>query len=90
MSRGRKVRLSPHQIAFNLKHGSIGLPVWILVQFHPRGTPRRPEIELRLYHGQPGAELNEKGMDTKPAALWPLDRVDWKDLLALLVTEVTV
>jgi len=48
----------------------------------------RTEIELRLYHGQQVVELNERGMDTKPAAQWPLDRVDWNELLAFLVTEV--
>ena len=87
VSRGRKVRLSPHQVAFNLKHGMMGLPTWVLIQYHPKGTKNRTEIELRLYHGSQVIELMERGIDTKPAAQWPLVGMDWNGLLGRLITK---
>lgn len=85
VDRGKKVRLSPHQVAFNLKHGMMGLPTWILIQYHPKGTRNRTEIELRLYHGKQVMELMEQGIDTKPAAQWPLVGMDWDGLLGHLI-----
>ncbi len=55
--------------------------MWILVQFHPKGTQKKSEIELRLYKGSQAKELIELGMDTKPAASWPLAAVEWEELL---------
>ena len=88
VNRGRKVRLSPHQVAFNQKHGMMGLPTWILVQYHPKGTSKRSEILLMLYHGRQAMELAERGVETKPAAQWPLDSVDWEGLESRLVGPV--
>ena len=84
VSRGRKVRLSPHQVAFNLKHGMMGLPTWILVQYHPKGTTRRTEIELRLYHGKQVVSLMESGIDVPAVLQWPLAAVDWDALRSRL------
>tara|TARA_R100000278_G_scaffold56948_1_gene46969 strand:- start:822 stop:1253 length:432 start_codon:yes stop_codon:yes gene_type:complete len=86
VSRGRKVRLSPHQVAFNLKHGMMGMPAWILVQYHPKGTTKRTEIELRLYHGSQVVDLVDKGIDVPAVLRWPLPGIDW-DRLRKQLTE---
>ena len=77
---GKKVRLSPHQIAFALKHGSMGMPTYILVQWHPKGTTKASETRLLLYHGTQAQELHERGVDTLPVAQWALNAVDWDEL----------
>jgi len=56
---GRKVRLSPHQISFHVKHGDMGCPSFILVHW-------RAKDELRLYAGRRAIQLAEEGW-TEPA-----------------------
>ena len=68
---GNKVRLSPHQIAFQLRHAQIGSPVWVMVEHRPTAT-------IRLYRGDQVEGLYENGiLKTKPAAQWPLASVEW-------------
>ena len=80
VQRGRRINLSPHQYAFHLKHAALGCPSYILVQYHPKGTTKPAEIELRLYSGSQAAEILEKGIETAPIVSYPLSAVDWPDL----------
>ena len=82
---GKKVRLSPHQIAFALKHGTMGMPTYILVQWHPKGTTKAAETRLLLYHGTQAQELHEKGVETLPVAQWALNAVNWSEMRAEIV-----
>lgn len=80
---GKKVNLSPHQIAFNLKHGMAGLPTFILV-LHQK-TTRAPDARLLLYHGRQCQELAEHGLEAEPLDSWPYNAVDWQELRERLI-----
>jgi len=82
---GRKVRLSPHQIAFAMKHASLRLPTFILIEWHPKGTLKASEKRLLLYHGRQSQALAIDGLSTQALAVWPLNAVDWAVLRQLLV-----
>ena len=77
---GRKVKMSPHQIAFNLSHGREGLPVFILVLHRKTGTTKASDAKLLLYHGSQSQELYDQGVDAEPLAWWPYDDVDWHEM----------
>jgi hypothetical protein len=77
--------MSPHQIAFALKHGTMGMPTYILVQWHPKGTTKAAETRLLLYHGTQAQELHEKGVETLPVAQWALNAVNWSEMRAEIV-----
>ena len=81
---GKKVRLSAHQVAFALSHGKMGLPTYILVEWHPKGTTKLAEKRLLLYHGAQAQELFQDGVSTPPVAQWPLNSVDWASLRDIL------
>ena len=77
---GRKARLSPHQIAFAMKHSSLNLPTFILIEWHPKGTLKASEKRLLLYHGKQCQALVKDGLNAPPLAEWPLDSVNWPAL----------
>ena len=58
----------------------MGMPTYILVQWHPKGTTKASETRLLLYHGTQAQELHERGVDTLPVAQWPMNAVDWTEL----------
>jgi hypothetical protein len=58
----------------------MGMPTYILVQWHPKGTTKASETRLLLYHGTQAQELHERGVDTLPVAQWALNAVDWTEL----------
>ena len=74
---GKKVKLSPHQIAFQLKHASLGMPTFILVHHQKTGTTRPADGRLLLYHGAQAEEVYRLGIDAKPLDSWRLDAVLW-------------
>ena len=76
VTRGKKVRLSPHQI---------GLPTYILIEWHPKATTKLAEKRLLLYSGSQAQELYLHGVDTPAVASWALNAVDWEDLRAQLL-----
>ena len=78
---GKKVKLSPHQIAFNLRHGMADLPAFILVLYQ-----RPNEARLLLYHGRQAQDLIATGIDTEPLDEWPYDSVNWEALREQLVS----
>lgn len=73
---GRKVKLSPHQIAFHLKHAEMDCPSFILVQYHPPATSRE-KPQLLLYRAEQAAELFARGIDVDPIDKWPVSSVSW-------------
>jgi hypothetical protein len=77
VKRGKKVALSPHQVAFHLKHASLGCPTYILVQYHPAGTTSALKADLLLYDGSQAEDLLLRGVECIPSAKWPLSHVQW-------------
>lgn len=77
VKRGKKVNLSPHQVAFHLKHSDLKCPTFILVQYHPAGTTSALKAELLLYKGGQAVDLLHLGVTCEPHAKWPLSHVHW-------------
>jgi len=85
VKRGRKVNLSPHQVAFHVKHADLNCPTYILVQYFPPGTAHAHKSELLLYCGEQAIELAERGIDTAALARWPWTGISWPALRSHLV-----
>jgi hypothetical protein len=77
VKRGRKINLSPHQVAFHAKHADLGAPTFILVQYHPPGTTSALKAELLLYHGRQVIDMHHLGIDAAPIERWQLSHVLW-------------
>lgn len=84
---GRKVRLSPHQIAFHTRYAH--MPSWILVQYWPPGTTRSPDSILLLYRAAQAQSLTETGIDTPPVLRARWRDVDWPAVITLLACPPT-
>jgi hypothetical protein len=82
VKRGRKVNLSPHQVAFHIKHADLNCPTYILVQYHPAGTTHASKSELLLY-----CDLVNFGVDTPALARWPWTGISWAELRKHLVAS---
>jgi penicillin-binding protein-related factor A (putative recombinase) len=85
LKKGKKVRLSPHQIAFHLKHADIGAPTFILVEFRPP-MPSEKIPELYLFSGAQAEEVARLGLDAEPLGRWPARAMQWHMLRHLLET----
>ncbi len=81
VSRGLKVALRPHQIAFLTRHAARGRPCYVLV--HQVSTVVRPG-RIALYHGRQAIELAEQGLRLEPLAAWPNRGMDWQALADIL------
>ena len=66
VKRGRKVNLSPHQVAFHIKHADLNCPTYILVQYHPAGTTHASKSELLLFCGEQAIDLVNRYDPVKP------------------------
>jgi hypothetical protein len=77
VKRGKKVALSPHQLAFHLKHASLGCPTYILVGYYPPGVVSALKAEIRLYRGSQAEELAVRGIECEPVAKWCMAKVEW-------------
>ena len=73
---GKKIRFSPHQVSFHLKHKN--LPSFILVEWKPKDL-------LLLYHANQMEDLLEKGCDTKPLVSYPMKKIMWNMLRLKLI-----
>ena len=76
---GRKVRLSPHQVAYHLRHAQNGNRTFILVEYKPPRTIKE-EPRLMLFRGSQALELLQSGIDTTPVASWHTQAVMWRML----------
>lgn len=77
VTHGRRVRLSPHQIAFHSRHAEIGCASYVLVLFVPFGKQASKEGMLKLYRGDQVLELAQSGIDTTPLAEWHYGTMPW-------------
>lgn len=80
---GQKVRLSPHQVAFHVKHASLGCPAYILVEYN-RHVSTGEKSQILLYEGSQAVDLFEQGVNLEPLARWEKRKMDWKELWHLL------
>ena len=85
VKKGKKIALSPHQIAFHIKHADLGCPTFVLVQYHPPGTTSVLKAQLLLYEGKQAEDLFMRGIDVEPVEKWPLSHVMWHMLRHRLV-----
>ena len=74
---GRRVNLSPHQVAFHLKHSDFKVPTFVLVQYHPPGTASSRNAELRLYCGDQAETLVYRGIEVEPVWACNLAQMQW-------------
>ena len=86
VKRGKKVNLSPHQIAFHVTHGAMQIPCFVLVQYHPPKAPTIRGAQWLLYRSDQVMDLVREGVDLSPAASWPADGVRWHMLKDALMT----
>lgn len=84
VKRGRKVLLSPHQVAFHVKHADLRCPTFILVQ-HFAGSTHASKSELLLYLGEQVLDVAARGVDAPAVAHWPWTAVSWPALRTELV-----
>lgn len=84
VKRGRKVALSPHQVAFHAAHAPLEAPTFVLVQYHPPGVANIHGAWWYLYRGHQVQDLYARGLDVLPAAEWPADSIRWHVLAAEL------
>lgn len=87
VSRGLKVSLRPHQIAFLTRHASHGRPCYVLV--HQISTAVRPG-RIALYHGCQAIELAEQGLRLEPLAAWPNKGMPWGELADILSGKASI
>jgi Holliday junction resolvase len=87
VSRGLKVSLRPHQIAFLTRHASHGRPCYVLV--HQISTVVRPG-RIALYHGRQALELAEQGLRLEPLAAWPNRGMPWEELAIILSGKLPI
>ena len=86
VKRGKKVNLSPHQVAFHLKHSDLRCPTYILVQYQPAKARTVAGAELLLYGGDQVLELHKLGVELEPIARWPWLGVPWNMVRQALLT----
>lgn len=84
VTHGRKINLSPHQIAFHARHAEIGVRTFVLVLYAPKAKGRSGERQLLLYAGRQVLELVKSGVDTDPIASYHYDVVPWNVLMYTL------
>ena len=85
VKRGRKIALSPHQVAFHVKHADLNCPTYILVQYFPPGVTHASKSELLLYCGEQALDVARLGVDTPALARWPWTGISWPELRKHLV-----
>ena len=85
VKRGKKVNLSPHQIAFHLVHAEMRAPTFILVQYFAPGVTQGGRTELLLFKGSQAEELHQLGVDAEPHDSWVLTGPVWHMLRLRLI-----
>ena len=83
----KKVKLSPHQVAFHVKHSFMYAPTFIMVQHQLRTEKVK---SLSLYAGAQAMELLEKGILTEPLLRYPYNSIDWHAIRERMVLGQTL
>jgi Holliday junction resolvase len=78
---GKGVKISPHQVAFHVRHARKGRPCFVLIHHDAKLT--RPG-GIFLYRGEDAIRLYEEGMRVEPLAQWDIKGVDWAELVGHL------
>jgi len=81
ITRGLRVALRPHQVAFLVRHSLAGRPCFVLVKWE--GTTKRPDT-IRLYRGSDALALVAEGLRHPPLFEWTSHAMDWQHLRHLL------
>lgn len=81
--RGKKVKLSPHQVSFHLKHASLGCPTFILVEYWPPPTSTEKR-QIALYAGKDSEGILAYGINQKPLKRAVMDSQGWLAILGAL------
>ena len=81
VTRGLKVGLRPHQVAFMVRHSAAGRPCFVLVL--QEGTSAKPSL-IHLYRGRDAIALLEQGLRLPAAKVWPARGMPWEDLAQVL------
>ena len=84
VKRGFKVNLSPHQVAFHLKHADMHCPTFVVVQYSPAG--KTAAGELLVYSGDQVMDVHKLGVKAEPLARWPWLGVQWQMVKQVLLT----
>lgn len=82
----RSLRISPHQVAFHVKHKDA--PSLILVYYAP--TKFDTGNEYFLFHGRQVMDLMVMGLDTPPLFRVTERFIDWKVLKQVLLDSIYV
>ena len=83
VTRGKKISLSPHQIAFHAKHAEIGVRTFVIVLHSPIKAVLNDQ-RLFLFAGQQIFDLARSGLNTSPVAVYDYDSVPWSVLMHAL------
>jgi hypothetical protein len=78
----KKVKLSPHQVSFHIKHSFMYAPTFIMVQHQLRTEKVKT---LSLYGGNQAMDLLEKGILVEPLLRYPYNAIDWSAIRERLV-----
>jgi hypothetical protein len=78
----KKVKLSPHQVSFHIKHSFMYAPTFIMVQHQLRTEKVKT---LSLYGGNQAMDLLEKGILVEPLLRYPYNAIDWRAIRERLV-----
>jgi hypothetical protein len=84
VKKGRKVSLSPHQVAFHMRHAEYGVRTFILVLYCPPKLSIVKHGQLLVYAGGQAIELVKSGVDTAPIASYAYSTVPWGMLMYTL------
>jgi hypothetical protein len=83
----KKVKLSPHQVAFHIKHSFMYAPTFIMVQHQLRTEKYK---SLSLYGGNQAMELLEKGILVEPLLRYPYNAIDWAEIRERMILGQTI
>lgn len=73
---GKKVRLSPHQVGFHLKHAAMCCPTFVLVEYHPPKSSGKA-CQILVYEGKTAEDILALGVDAKTALRADLTPQNW-------------
>lgn len=78
---GKKVELSPHQVAFQARHKNA--PVWTLIK---KSTVRKTGYDLFLYHAKKVVDLKMDGLEVRPCCyVSEAQKIGWNRIFKTLL-----